>query len=386
VSKLSEKMAKIRRFNKERSSGGVEMEKFVIAEGNNLFRVADDLPVFKYEHWFTAACGTPVHSFCSRDYEGEADGADKKSCKVCDVVTAAWEVWNDPDKHSEEDVYQAGVILGKEKDQRKGFAASWSAKVFAYINVIPREDKDNWCAKNKHTKVLSKSAKQAGITAGEKGIFDEFIELVDDNGDWDEFDVRMKKSGKKLDTRYRVYKDKEYALSDEEKGYTRYEFDTLLKPTPEKVLDTWLNVGVKGGGNSAPPPPAAEEDAEEDAAAEVDEEETKPKKKVLGKTKLKLKKEPEPEPETPDEEEEVEDEVEEEEKPTPKPKPKTKLKSKTKLKAKPKVEPEPEPDPEPDEPDDDVGEAECPECSTMIPGDSESCPNCGAKFTGFDED
>ncbi len=418
----------IQRYNKSKFQG-YDYERMVIRDGNNKFRIVDDMPFFVWEHWFTAADGTPVHSVCTRDYKGEMEREeDPKYCDICELVKNAWSIWNDSDEYSQEEVSQAGIIIGKEADRKKGFPASWGAKQFAYMNVIDRQN--DWCAENNHTKVLSKSEKQAGISSGHKGQLDEFIECVDENGDWLDYDIRVKKSGKKLDTVYRVYKDKKFDLPEEEVAYERYDFKELLKPTKAETINRWLTEGVKKkkGDDEQPSskqkskkaakkkPPEVEPESEE----EVDEEEgvaavkvkpapkravgvSKKKKKVLAVKHSTRDFLPEPEPEEEEEEEEEvvadpppskkknklsnkkalvdikpepEEEEEEEEEVVADPPP---SKKKSKKKALINIKPEPEPEPDPDGEEEEI-EFECPTCEALIKGDVESCAQCGQEF------
>jgi len=387
----------IQRHNKSKFQS-FDFERLIIRDGNTKFRITDDMPYIVFEHWFTAADGTPVHSICTRDYEGERVREEEaKPCRICNLVKDAWEIWNHSEEYTEEEVFDAGVIIGKQSDRKKGFPSSWGAKQFAYLNVIDRDGE--WCAKNSHTKVLCKSEKQAGISSGEKGQLDEFIECVDENGNWLLYDIRVKKTGKKLDTVYRVYKDKEFDIPEEEDAYDSYNFAEILQPTKAETIERWLTEGVKKKNTSddededekskgkskkaakkrpEPAPSVDEEEGTVDEEEEAEPEKVKPKakpkrpepaakkKKTLS---LKKKSEPEPEPELDEEEEEEEEEE------APPPKKKEKAKAKAKGKAK---EPEPVPD-------DDI-EFECPTCENLIVGDVEACDKCGTTFDGWEED
>lgn len=358
------KLMAIRSRNRAKSQSS-DFEKKVIRDGNNTFRLIDSEPHITFEHWFTAADGKPVHSFCSRDYEAENDvdnEDDPKYCVICDLVKDAWELWNDQGEYSEEEIYQAGVIIGKEKDKNKGFAASWGAKQFAYINVIDRDD--DWCVKNTHTKVLSKSSNQSGISAGDGGQLDELIDLVEEYGDWEVFDTRMKKQGKKLNTEYRVYKGDEFDLTDEEKSYEKYNFATLIQPTKQDVLTRWLEVGVRGKSDDKAEA-KVEEKVEEKVEAKKAPEKTKltitkktSTKKAAKKKSLSIKKK----------EPIIEDTIVDEPV-APEP-----------IIEDPIVDEPVAPEPVIEDPIDDVELADCPECNSMIPVSSDSCPQCGAEF------
>jgi hypothetical protein len=178
-----QRLLAIRRHNRSKSQG-FDFQSKIVRDGNNKFRVIDGLPHIVYEHWFVAADGTPVHSICTRNYDEEVDPNvehEPKYCRICDVVKDAWDIWNSAEDYDDEDVYEAGVVIGKNKDKKKGFESSWGAKQFAYFNVVDRDD--DWCSKNDHCKVLSKSEKQSGISAGDKGILDELIDMAEEYGD-----------------------------------------------------------------------------------------------------------------------------------------------------------------------------------------------------------
>jgi hypothetical protein len=319
--------------NKQQRTGP-EFPKKILRDGDNKFRAVGPVHI-QYEHWFKAADGTRVHSICTRNFDEETEGHEAKYCQVCKLYKEAWDIYNNPSDHSEEQVFEAGCMIGKEKEKNQEFPNSWKPKETAYINVIDRDDSD-WHRENKKTKVLSKGESSPGISAGNGGILDEVIELVDEYGDYELYDIRLKKSGKKRDTEYRGYKGKEGDLTPEEKKYETFDFPNIFKPTDEKTIERWLTEGVKKKG----------EDAEGD--------DKKSDKKAESKTDKK------PETKT-DKKEET---------------------KKTNLKVK-RTEPEPEPEEEQTteaESGDEVEMAECPECNAVIPADSSACPKCGAEF------
>jgi len=346
------KLLAIRSRNKAKQ-GGPDFKKKILRDGSNLFRIVGDIHV-QFEHWFTAADGTAVHSICSRNYDEELAGEEPKYCQVCEIYKDAWDIYNDPKEFTEEDVFEAAVMIGKEKAKGRKFANAWKAKEYAYLSVIDRED--NWCEENDSCKVLCKSDSQSGISAGNNGILDEIIELADEYGDYEAYDIKLKKSGKKLDTDYRGYKDKERDLTDEEKEYKRFDFEEMFKVTEAKTVKRWLEVGVKKKKDDS-------EEGEESSEGQEQTEVKKDKKEKKEKEKKKEKAEEEKE--------------EKKEKKTPTETKKTKVKLKTK-----KKEPEPEPEEEVAEED----KAECPGCGAVISINSDSCPKCGAEFEGVEED
>lgn len=344
------RLMSIRSKNKEKENrNGFDFLKKVLRDGDNRFRAVGEIHI-AFEHWFQAADGSRVHSVCTRDYDAELDGAEPNYCEVCKEYKAAWDVYNEPDGHSEEELHSAMVKIGKAKSEGSEFESSWKAKEFAYINIIDRED--DVCQEKNHTKVLCKSESQPGISAGNGGILDEIIELADEYGDYEAYDIKIKRTGKKRDTSYRGFKDKERELTPEEKAYERYDFKAIVKPTKAEVVKRWLTEGVKGGEGEG------EESSGETEKTDSKKQETKVEKKIETKVERKV---------------ETKVEKKEEKKVEP---------PKGKLAVKKVAEPEPEPEPEQA---DESDLAECPECSAMISIDSTSCPKCGVEFEGVEE-
>ena len=329
----------IRNRNKEKkeSSGSkLNLPQKNLRDGENKFRGVGEIHIV-FEHWFTAADGTRVHSICTRNYDDEMEGNEPAYCPVCKEYKAAWDIYNDSEQYSEEELHEAMIMIGKAKSKGAKFESSWKAKEFGYLDVIDKED--DWCRENESCKVLSKSESQPGISAGNGGILDEIIELADEYGDYEAYDIRIKKTGKMRDTAYRGYKGKESELTPEEKSYKRHDFPTLLKPTPENVITRWLTEGVKDkdkDDNKESDEKSNEESSSEEKSKSVKTVQKDETSKVAKKTTVKLK--------------------------TKKP------------------EPEPEPEPATDE-----DMAECPECEAMIPVTSNSCPKCGIEFEGVED-
>lgn len=305
-----------------------------LADGSNVFRMVGDINVF-FEHWFYSADGKPVHSVCTRDYDAESEGKPRNYCRVCKMYKEAWDISRNPDGFDIETVNYAKVILGDAKMDGAKFASPWRAREFAYFNVIDRDD--DWCAENKHTKVLAKTDSQTGITAGKNGILDKIIEISEEYGDPMDYDLKIKRAGVGQDTKYTCYKTEDVDLTPNEKAYEQYDFKNLVKPTDDETLLKWLEKGTNvSDGN------VESSGMVTGAVSNMRKESTKDKFKV--KTKDEPVKEETPvdsEPFTGN----VKDLV------------------------------------------DEVEKAECPnpECENELPVDSSSCTKCGIEFDGLEE-
>ena len=235
-------LAKGRQYENQK----VDFQKKVLQLGDNRFRIVGDVK-FVYEHWFISADGVPVHSMCNKDENG------KGKCSICEKYEEAFNIINtagSTDGLTEDQILNAKIIIGIEIHKNSKFASSWKAREYAYMNVIDKDD--NWCRDNKHSKILCKSNSQAGVSSGKGGIFNEIIDVIDENGDYEKnnYDIRIKKSGRNMDTLYRGYVDKENELTLEEKQYEIYGLDSITTPTSEEVLNKWLTIGVKTKDNN----------------------------------------------------------------------------------------------------------------------------------------
>lgn len=346
-------------FRKKRENAakcmGIDFEKMVLKTGANIFHVVGNV-VFIREHWFVSADGKSVHSVCtSRDNDKEV-----VVCRVCKEYDKAKVVLaNEDGAYTTEEIERAECIVGDKTFEGFKFANSWKYKEFAYMNVIDRNT--NYSEENKHTVILCKSESQSGVSSGFNGIFDEFFDLVEEHGNYDEYDIRIKKTGKNKDTTYRGYKADDVVLTDEEKSYKTYDLEQIGMPTDDEVLKTWLEIGTKGD--------------KDDKKSENTTGKTK-SKKTTNKVAKKVTKKVAEEVKEEEPEEIVEEEVTEEvavEEPT-------KVKAKKTFKKKEKKE-EPK-----EEPEESVEMAECPQCDEEISIDSKSCPACGEEFDGVEEE
>ena len=145
-------------------------------------------------------------------------------------------------------------------DKSYQYAKGWKGQQVVIMNVIDRED--NWCATNKHTKLLSKKI------SGEQGEFAEIgvpsfgfcsalSSIVNSYGSWERYDVQVRRTGQKTNpvevkqaTLYKknglvleLDKDKlQYVslnetLTPEELEYERYDISKFFAPTTyQKIL------------------------------------------------------------------------------------------------------------------------------------------------------
>ena len=336
----------------------------IIRDGANKFRIVGDI-TFVYEHWFKSADGVSVHAVSTKRYnpEGELTG----DYILDDVYSDARALLADEDglsegKYTEAEIERAEIITGDRKANGDQFPCAWKGREYAYMNIIDRDD--NWCRDNKKTKILCKSKSQGGVSSGKNGIFDEIVEMFEEYGDYEKYDIKLKKSGKKLDTKYSCFKDNEDELTDEEKEYELWDLEEITIATPEATVKKWLNEGIK-------------KDADKNKDGKAD----KPKRKSVFAKGAGLKKKDEKTEAETETETETKIEAKKEEKVEKKADKKAANGSK-KLKVKIKEEKKTEPEPEVEE----EKMAQCPECEAMIPVTSEKCPSCGVVFEGFEDD
>jgi hypothetical protein len=147
----------------------------------------------------------------------------------------------------------------------------WKPSKHVVFNVIDRQDMD-WHRVNKHTKLLSKkigldkdgnpSYPETGIpeTLYTKGIWNEVVEY---NGNWEEYDIalaKVKTGPNTSDVSYKAYhceKElnkipqeyhsfiKEGLLTEEEKSWERYNIDKLFKVTSYQKIKRNLGIFIQ---------------------------------------------------------------------------------------------------------------------------------------------
>ena len=179
--------------------------------------------------------------------------------KVYDLVTAyRWN--NDENKReflhqkSHPEIFNKVNKNGKPDNQ---FERGWKPSLFLALNVIDRHDPD-WHSENKHTKVLSKKAREyQDIWFYEPGvpmslynmIWDEIVEY---SGPWEDYDIVIEKLASNESPWYKVRNLEndtnrippdtkklivEGPLTAEEKAYEKYDFTRLFKVTRyQKIL------------------------------------------------------------------------------------------------------------------------------------------------------
>lgn len=199
--------------------GGPKCEKATIVPGSGHYRLVGPWERY-WRHWVTDTLGQTHFIPCA---------GPKSSCKLCAYVRANW------DSNPAVRAYKAG-----------------SSSLF---NVIDR--RDNWCAENKHTKILCQWKSEIGVGPM---MFDELKELVNINGSWDgekgNWDLIVVKSGSGMQgTTYKCQASREkIELTKEEMAYEKYDLKMLIPPAanPEEVQELIANLNGETAETSAP--------------------------------------------------------------------------------------------------------------------------------------
>lgn len=129
------------------------------------------------------------------------------------------------------------------------FEQGWKPSKFVHMNIIDRHDMD-WHRENKHYKVLSKKASEAGERIWfEPGIPEYLYQkiwdgVVEYNGDWHNYDVALRKLSANpwyeafhaIDDQKKIQKDvldliSDQDLTEEEFTWEGYDFDKLFPVT-----------------------------------------------------------------------------------------------------------------------------------------------------------
>lgn len=352
---MASKIAFLKKLKKKReeNSGQIDFVSKVLKTGTNKFRMVGDYR-YVFQHWIVTPDGVPVKINCHRRYN--EDGDIVGSCPACDRYNNAKKLLNDEEgleeeKYTKKQIEDAEIVVGDRTHPKSKYPSSWGSRVFVMFNVIDRDD--NWCYDNKHTKIIAKTKAQPGLTAGRNGIWDDVIEELVENeemhgeekGDYENYDLRIKKTGSQMETKYRVQTDPNSfgPMTEEEREMEQYNIAEIFKPTPIETIKKWLNVGV--GKNEDKKKEEDENPTTVRKSSKFSKPEEDEEQKTKKKFKLKAKQEPEPEPE-------------------------------------PEIEPEPEPE-ETDETEayDSTTHGEC-ECGTIVRLDAKKCPNpeCGLEF------
>jgi len=295
-----ELFARIKKKREEKSEQGEFITK-VLKQGSNKFRAVGD-PKFVFQHWFISADGVSVKVNCHKEYD--IDGNIVGSCPVCDRYREARKILNDEegldnDTYSRDEIEDAEIVVGDRTHQSCKYPSSWASRVFIVFNVIDRDD--DWCVENNHTKIIAKSKSQPGLTAGKNGIWDNVYAVLEEMGsDYEGFDLKIKKTGAKMETKYHVFYEDVRELTDEEKEMARYDLEALFKPTPKDIIKKWLYQGVgknanKEGSNGKNPTTVRKNSKFQQQEREEDSQETKKKRLTIKKKQVQ-----EPEPATED--------------------------------------------------------------------------------------
>ena len=151
------------------------------------------------------------------------------------------------------------------------YARGWKGQQVVIMNVIDRED--DWCAKNKHTKLLSKKINfgNDGTEFAEDGVpsfgfCSALSTIVSNYGSWERYDVQVRRTGQKTNpidvkqaTLYKknglvqeLDKDKigyislTETLTPEELEYERYDISKFYAPTSYQKILSKLGNTIKG--------------------------------------------------------------------------------------------------------------------------------------------
>jgi len=145
-------------------------------------------------------------------------------------------------------------------DKSYQYSKGWKGQQVVIMNVIDRED--NWCAENKHTKLLSKklsgdNGEFAEIGVPSFGFCSALADIVKSYGSWERYDVQVRRTGQKttpidvkqatlykknglvqeLDKDKLKYVSLNETLTPEELEYERYDISKFFAPTTyQKIL------------------------------------------------------------------------------------------------------------------------------------------------------
>ena len=152
------------------------------------------------------------------------------------------------------------------------YSKGWSGQKIVLMNVIDRED--NWCAENKHTKLL---ARQITTKQYPDGTVAEFVSkgipsygflnklggLVANYKTWENYDIGVKRTGIKTEP-YQIINATAFVngkipeipqdkiplvnlgpLTDEERAYERYNIAKLFGPVTYAKIDAKLGASIK---------------------------------------------------------------------------------------------------------------------------------------------
>jgi len=246
----------INRLRSEKSKlsegSGSDFECSMVEHGNNQVRPVGDYEM-AFRHWITDGAGKNRMINCK---------GPESDCLVCRLVRE-----------------KRAIDEDKRDDIDSDIANNWAAKKVYFFNVIDR--KDEWCKKNKHSKVLSQYKIGGGV--GPK-LFGEIADVADVNGDWDKgsYDIMVTKKGTNLTTDYKAQAlREEIALTDEEKKYVKYDLSTIAIPTAKSKVEQILGIAVEhvaAEGEKKPVAAEVKSHAQASAPAQEVQEEKKPAK------------------------------------------------------------------------------------------------------------
>jgi len=143
----------------------------------------------------------------------------------------------------------------------------WKSKPTVYMNVISRDDY-KWHVENKSFKLIAKKVSESENSKGEKTLYYEpgipeslysllLDTVVEENGDWEDFDIAIKKIGempyykcystldeRKLDKEDHV-KMSDKPLTEEERSWKTFDIDKITPITTYKKIQNRLGLFIK---------------------------------------------------------------------------------------------------------------------------------------------
>lgn len=165
------------------------------------------------------------------------------------------------------------VLKGGYLESEKGyqFARGWGGQQVFLVNCIDRED--NWCAENKHTKLLSKviNKSEDGKTeypfdgVPSYGFVSALSTMVHSYGSWEKYDIQLRRTGQtqppidvleagqllgtklevKIDATKKQFISPNEFLTPEELEYERYDIGKFYSPTSYQKIFAKLGKTIK---------------------------------------------------------------------------------------------------------------------------------------------
>lgn len=124
----------------------------------------------------------------------------------------------------------------------------WRPRRLFLWNCIDRQD--GWCKANKHCKILVRSKGDKGFGAS---VWEGIRDIIDEEGNPEDYDLKVIRRGEKLDTEYAVIKPNptktkgvvKGKLSAGERSYGRYDLQELVAQTKDEYITERLGEVIK---------------------------------------------------------------------------------------------------------------------------------------------